>query len=106
MFGDSRLLKYIFPDLHFQCQCENTINKIKNLLGPPPSYKVTDIQTYRVTTRGPGGPKKPPSTIVIDVFGSDKSSRNVNLCLSVRFKLVKSSQSSSFGLRFFMMTSG
>ena len=33
------------------------MSKIKNLLGPPPSYKVTDIQTYRVTTRGPGGPK-------------------------------------------------
>ena len=33
------------------------MNKIKNLLGPPPSYKVTDIQTYRVTTRGPGGTK-------------------------------------------------
>ena len=29
-------------------------------------------------------------------FGSDRSSRNANVCLSVRAKLVKSSQSSSF----------
>ena len=41
------------------------MNKIKNLLGPPngcfsvsESMSSTDRQTYRPTTRGPGGPKK------------------------------------------------
>ena len=34
-----------------------TLNKIKNLLGPPQFYKVSYTHTDRATIRGPGGPK-------------------------------------------------
>ena len=40
----------------------------QNLLGPPQFYKVSDRQTYKANTRGPGGPKNDT-----DSFGNSDS---------------------------------
>ena len=60
-------------------------NKTENLLCPPngcfsvsESMSVTDLQTYRATTRGPGGPKK-----FYILFPEDSRGKKICICISI-----------------------